>query len=262
MVTYVYGNYQDYIPIYIYSILKSYPSYRVRIFFRETLQSRNKQALDAIRQDLSDHFEVRENSYAGPEEFEIRRIRWLLPREAFSGFDYAYIGDVDYIICREQPDILARHLGYCREMDLPYSNAVRVKSPPVKKLTGMQFIIVDSYYDIMAPAIARMKVLLNENKDHPLQVRPDEDMLYALVEDGIGRFPPLFFRPGHGIHLGALRSQRDMPRQDYRRNFPFIMNEMKPDPVYQYLKRQMSKDVRWQVLKAQALCGYWWHGLW
>lgn len=260
MTTYVHGAYQDYIPVYIYSTLLSYPDYFVRIFLRETLAPHNRRALDAIRSGLSDRFEIRENACTDLDGFILRGARWLLPYEELADFEYAYIGDVDYIICRESPDIRARHVGYCRELNLPYSNSVRVKNPADKKLTGLHFIIVKPYYKKMADVIDNTRKRIQQDSEHPYNRINNENMLYEIVEQGIGRFPPKWFRPGHGIHLGAIRGNKDLKLHNFPHWSPFVIGEMLQDPVFREVKRHMGKNVRREVLRTQALCGRWWNG--
>ena len=134
----------------------------------------------------------------------LKAARWLIPQEEVSDFEYVYIGDVDFIICREDPDIRARHVGHCRQNDLPYSNAVRVKDPPVRRLSGLHFIIVKPYYEKMASAMAEMRERILSGAFSDAPIVGNEFLLYEMVDRGIGRFPSLFYRPGHGLHLGVL----------------------------------------------------------
>ena len=256
----VFGAYQNYIPLYICSVLRSYPDYFVRVYLREELMPHNRRALDAIRAGLSSRFEIRENSF---QEFPVtafKTTRWLIPHEELSNFEYAYIGDVDFIICREDPDIRSRHAGYCRENDLPYSNAVRVKDPPIKKLSGLHFIIVKPYYEKMGSVMAQMRdrILSEPTGDHARM--GNEFVLYEMVERGIGRFPPRWFRPVHGIHLGVIRGQLDVDRAVIQRRKPFVIGELLRDPVYRQVKSHMDPSVLKQVRHVQALCaGHWWY---
>jgi hypothetical protein len=256
----VYGAYQNYIPLYIYTALRSYPDYFVRVYLREELLPHNRRALEAVREGLSSRFEVRENSLREFPDTALKSTRWLIPYEDLSDFEYAYFGDVDFIICREDPDIRARHVGHCRENDLPYSNAVRVRNPPVKRLSGLHFIIVKPYYERMGSVIAQMRDRIISEPTGEYAKRLDESLLYEMVERGIGRFPPLAFRPWHGIHLGVIRCQRDVDKGALRSRRPFVIGELLRDPVYRLVKRHMDPAILKQVRTAQALCaGHWWY---
>ncbi|WP_054707059.1 glycosyltransferase family 4 protein [Bacillus sp. JCM 19041] len=93
MTTYVYGNYKKFIPYYIYSILKSYPDYYVKIFANSKLSSKESGSLQLINQHLSKNFEVKEtyrpNKVSQANEGKARRF--LLPSNEFNDFEYVYI---------------------------------------------------------------------------------------------------------------------------------------------------------------------------
>jgi hypothetical protein len=57
--TYVYGNYKKFIPYYVYSILKSYPDYFVKIFVNGQLSTNEHASLERIKQQLSKNLEIK-----------------------------------------------------------------------------------------------------------------------------------------------------------------------------------------------------------
>jgi hypothetical protein len=210
-VAFVYGSYTQYIPFYIYSILKSYPDYYVKIFVNEKLNNRENKCLDMIREQLSTNFEIRENYF---EEFNIeelkipeegkKAIRFLIPKEEFVDFENVYFGDIDFLIVKEHPKLLEGHLAHCEKTGLPYSNLVRKNS---KRLTGLHFYKVDEYYSRMN------KLIYNylDNKDKLVsqlsKYKWDEEFLYEIVKEGIGIEGLSYndYRPHHGFHIGTIR---------------------------------------------------------
>lgn len=46
---YVFGNYTKYIPYYVYSILKSYPDYFVKIFCMDRLTKKENACMEMIK---------------------------------------------------------------------------------------------------------------------------------------------------------------------------------------------------------------------
>ena len=213
-----------------------------------------------MRGGVSARFEIRENCFPDFPVDYLKAARWLIPQEEVSDFEYVYIGDVDFIICREDPDIRARHVGHCRQNDLPYSNAVRVKDPPVRRLSGLHFIIVKPYYEKMASAMAEMRERILSGAFSDAPIVGNEFLLYEMVDRGIGRFPSLFYRPGHGLHLGVLRVARKFDQRVLRRWAPFVLDEILPDPIFKRIKAEMSPVVRKQTRTVQALCsGHWWY---
>lgn len=210
---YVFGKYTRYIPYYIYSALKSYPDYYVKVYSRDPLSSNEHQCLSLIRDQVSPNFKViegymdnflRSNNTSNMVGGLETTFRFLLPYEAFKDFKYAYIGDVDFLLIRETPSLLDSHKAHVDKVGVPYSNAIR---PHSKRLTGLHFIKVDAYYQQMAPLIkAYLKnpnLLYKEAKN----LKTDEEFLYKLVEKGIGfgKIRAHHYRPPHGFHVGVER---------------------------------------------------------
>ncbi|MCR2823820.1 hypothetical protein [Lederbergia panacisoli] len=197
--TYVYGEkYQSFIPIYIYSILKSYPDYYIRIYVDNKLLSNVKEQL-ALLNKLGD-FEVVENFHTklkiSPELKSIEQVsrcfRWLMHDEIFLEFDSIYIGDIDIFICRENPGLYEQHIKHCEFLNLPYSNCVRTRKlnksqnikfiaralvkfgiketlkyyrdsrSEIKRLTGLHFIKTTEYYAKIAPVIPKLQTSLGD----------------------------------------------------------------------------------------------------
>src|SRR5690625_6105803 len=63
MTVYVFGDYTRYIPYYIYSILKSYPVYYVKVYTKDPLSSNEKNSLKLIRNQVSSNFKIIEGYF-------------------------------------------------------------------------------------------------------------------------------------------------------------------------------------------------------
>lgn len=216
---YVFGGYSRFIPFYIYSVLSSYRDYYVKIFLHGTLSRRERMCIELLRGPFGDRFTILENyrkNYPGlcrgitQSPDVLKTVRWLLPQCEFSGFRYAYIGDIDYMITREEPSMLQGHITHCSQTGLPYSNLIRKDSC---RLSGLHFFHVESYYEKMTP-------LIDYYRHHPRELlqlicrfpkSPNETFLYHIVSRGIGVIEdikdgrPLHYRPEHGFHLGNIR---------------------------------------------------------
>ena len=110
IVAYVFGGYTPFIPFYVYSVLKSYPDYFVKIYVHEQLPEKEKICLELVRQRGYDRFQIVENyrdvilakQPNGINDNKVLKVlRWLLPYEEFKDFDYVYIRDIDYLIIRK-----------------------------------------------------------------------------------------------------------------------------------------------------------------
>ncbi|MDQ0243018.1 hypothetical protein J2S09_000554 [Bacillus fengqiuensis] len=207
MSVYVFGEYTKYIPYYVYSILKSYPDYFVKIFCMDRLSAKENACLDMIRKDLSTNFVVKEDYFPYPKFREKKTgkpLRFLIPHSEFSEFEHVYIGDVDFLIIKETPSLLEGHLEHCKNIELPYSNQIR---PNSNRLTGLHFFKVEEYYKAMNPIIEYYQHHLDEVYKEMNLYRTDEKFLYKIIEKGIGfsKINQFLYRPHHGFHLGILR---------------------------------------------------------
>lgn len=232
-VAFVYGDYTKYIPFYIYSILKSYPNYFVKIFVNKRLDPQEEKALELINRRLSTNFEIKEDYF---NQFDLERlnipkegkkaIRFLIPKHEFVDFENVYFGDIDILIVRENPDLLQTHLEHCNKVNLPYSNLIRKGE---KRLTGLHFFKVDEYYEKMDSLIN--SYLKDEEKliQTVSKYKWDEEFLYHIVEEGIG-FGDLSkhpYRPHHGFHIANIRNGK--LKKGYLENGPRNVVHMLPE---------------------------------
>jgi hypothetical protein len=244
--TYVFGTYTKYIPFYVYSILKSYPDYHVKLFIDKELSLSEKKCLTLIKNELSDNFSIHENFF--PEYDFLNNIhingggktilRWLIPENMFDGYDYIYIGDVDFLIIREEPNLLESHLSHCERIQLPFSNKIRSIfdiDNDIDRLTGLHFIIKKPYYEKIGPTISYLK---DRNKliEFLSGLKFDEQFLYYLVKQSFN-FDNLrnhdAFRPHHGIHLGLGRGKRSPSR---------VLKELNNAEKYESLRLDDARD--------------------
>ncbi len=209
MSAYVYGWYKDFISLYIYSILKAYPDYFVKVFVPDKLTEKQKISLNICKR-ISNNFDVVEQFQFNENVDFSKCARWFLPRDCFHGFDYAYIGDIDIMIVREKSPLLQSHIDHCRVNNLCYSNMVRDirATRGIKKLSGLHFFCVNPYYDVL-------KKKMENSLSKGIGNKHNETVLYELI-DGSFEFPKDRFRPHHGYHLGCLRDgNRGIFRSEY-----------------------------------------------
>lgn len=218
--SYVYGVYQDYIPIFIYSVARAFPQHVTKIFLKEKLSDKNKESLESVRK-FCDNFEVIEN-FSDLDHCELPHgaaNRYLLTREYFDGCEYIYICDIDFIIYNKyNNNFIDTYIDGCKENNLPFYNHWNYDGR--FRMGGVHFIIKDEYFDILDDYIEEMK---NPNcrfrakyTDNTMQSF-DEEMLYYMLFKA--------FRIGHleevnktfnGMHLKAFRSTK---RNDHNSSF-------------------------------------------
>jgi len=231
---FVYGDYSKFIPFYIYSILKSYPEYYVKVFLRESLPEKERKCIELIRERLSSNFEIKENYYSNFKlsDSTMRVLRFLIPYEEFKEFENVYIGDVDFLIVKETPSILERHLKHCEKIGLPYSNVIRRGT---KRLTGLHFIRVKEYYSKMNKIIKYYLENTDELYRLMNKLNSNEKFLYFIIEKEIG-FGKLNqvkkYRPHHGIHLGCEMVGYFKNRRERYNLLKNQLNEYFNDPLF------------------------------
>lgn len=209
--TYVYGWYQDFIPIYIYSILSHWPQHFVKIFLHENLTDANKYSLNLVQKEISDNFEIVENclNHNATGIDNLAALRFVMPREEFAEFDYVYFGDVDFIIynCFED-NFYDCYIQHCNQTGLPFSNEWNYDYRHYRA-TGLHFIIKDPYYDAMEEQINLMRKpegnWFRNQADSKWQMY-DEEMLYYMLCFTFDLRPLIGYRrPLHGLHFGTFR---------------------------------------------------------
>jgi hypothetical protein len=212
--THVFGHHQEYVPLFVYSVLRSYPEYYCKVFIAGEARQHVLQALELVRTGLSTRFEIIQlgttdvetitsSTRRGRNDVIRRSMRWFLPAEAFEGFEFLYIGDIDFLIVPEQPSLADQHVRHMNATGMPYSNAVR----PGKRMTGLHFARTQDYFDGLRRAgmedFASVQAKLEERD--PLGA--DEHVLFTMTRvafAGSGAVPERF-RPYHGFHLAAAR---------------------------------------------------------
>jgi hypothetical protein len=210
--------YYEHIPFYIYSLLETQPNAFVRIYINTKLNQEIKDALSII---TNKNFEIIEDysliQYTKHPIFTesqfYKSLRWLLDSKHFKGFDCGYIGDIDFLIQKENEPIMDAHLEHCKKIGLPFSNGIR---PNGKQMTGLHFIKCKEYFEKMD--IILNNAVVNNLKEEVVNIKDrqprNEHILYELLNKGIGfngmeeqitDGKPLYYRPHHGCHLGTLR---------------------------------------------------------
>ncbi len=131
VIAYVFGKvYQNFIPFYVYSMLKVYGNIKVIIYMDREL---DKEVLEVVSKFFWGGVEIRYINFdklglsdmALRNEFVLRAGRWFLIDDDLLDFDNVYVGDVDIFICKEENSLFDEHVRHSNYINLPYSNIVR-----------------------------------------------------------------------------------------------------------------------------------------
>lgn len=267
--SFVFGNYQKYIPFYIYSIYKTYPESFTKIVIEEKLELSIAETLKYIKQNTNYEFEVLElkTSFSDYERFKMKgsgaktMMRWLFDSSYFKDCNYVYIGDVDIIFLAEKISLLDLHIAQMKEIAAPFSNKVRVdKSEKLTtRLTGLHFFKKDEYFQEIDPII---KNLLNDElylTSFVKGLERNEDFLYKLNMKAFNFNPELVSnmqRPWHGLHLGITRGNKNINIKTIEENSSLSLIEIKSqllsfhdDKVFQKIMQNVFVMEYYVILK-------------
>jgi hypothetical protein len=211
--TYVYGWYEEFIPIFLYSLLSTQKCH-IKIFVEKTVSTKIKSLLSTI----TGNYEIVENfgnPYGIP---HLAANRFLL--NDFKEFDYVYFTDIDFIFYQHH-NFCEYYLNHCDSTGLPFSNSWNYEYG-IYRMTGLHFIKTKPYYELMSEQIESMRltdnnfrIWCNHNNDFPSY---DEEMLYYMITQVFDiRSLHGYARPFPGIHLGEFRVRNSFIRQNFRK---------------------------------------------
>jgi hypothetical protein len=262
--TYVTGrDYQEFIPVFIYSLFKAYPHYEIIIFCGEYLDKSVRKNL-SILEKICD-FKIIENYLPHKPSNLDNRVasmskRWLIYCDDFLNYEYLYIGDIDIAILKENPDLLIQHKIHCDTINLIYSNVRRRTHS--NRITGLHFVKTKEYFEKMYPVIDKFKYLFLNNK---LKYKYScEYMLYDMIIEselglcpratGKGVFDPHneSFRPHHGIHLAVFRDLLVKKKEVSSKHFVERMKNFKAiidDPIFKSIESNFETKMMRRIFK-------------
>lgn len=248
--TYVFGTkYHSFIPLYIYSILKAYPDYDVRIY-TDTVLSKELQNDLSYLQDMGNftiicdslnHIPLTEQALQYDQISKC--IRWLYIDKEFYQYDAVYVGDIDIFIIKEAMSIMEQHILHCEALDTCYSNFPRAKEiskssinclrfvtkygfretlkflksdSTIYKLSGLHFFKTKEYLSRVEPLTGKYIQELNllakgKSKKWNLCSFNNESLLYALVKEAGFPIPEI-----KEITAYEILSQTDPDKQYFR----------------------------------------------
>lgn len=207
--------YQEYIPLYLYFVLRAYPQYELIVYFDGTMLPQIAACIDLVR-DMG-HFRIEpiRQAYDQSTSQAIKSLRWVLFDEAFYDYDNVYIGDIDMFIVPEDTPLHEVHVRHSGEIGLPYSNRVRSGQ---RRLTGLHFMRTREYYERVLPT---MRKYHDAALSGALGIN-NEELLYRMMEESVG-LPQMVgkFVSYHGIHARAFCEFHDLAFQRARDDFVF-----------------------------------------
>lgn len=208
-------DYQEYIPLYLYFVLRAYPDYELIVYFDGAMHPQVAACIDSLRDMGCFRIKPIPYAYDRSKPQAIKSFRWLLVDDEFYQYDNVYIGDVDMFLVREGVPLHEVHVRHSREIGLPYSNRVRSGQ---RKLTGLHFMRTHEYFDRVLPTMQKYRDAALSGE---LGIS-NEELLYRMMEESVG-LPRAVgnFVSFHGIHARAFSEFHDLAFQRAREDFVF-----------------------------------------
>lgn len=189
LITYVYEDYQDFIPLFVYSTLKNNPNLNIKIFLKEELTKENRTMLEKVS---TNKVCVVENYFRPCPIEKLGGIRILIPEKDVSEFDYIYLTDVDIVEMDDMTKQCETDILKANERGVPF-NGVSYRtefhtdnSPPVtlpRFNMGCVFIDVKPYYEKMTRVIEEINSSKHqEYMDKIKHLQSDELLFYYMLK--------------------------------------------------------------------------------
>ena len=215
LVTYVYEDYQDFIPLFVYSTLKNNPDIGIKIFLKEELTDYNRKTLEEV---ATNKVQVIENySIPGP-RIKLSGTRFLIPERDLSEFDYIYLSDIDFVNIEDMTKRCAQDIEVSKKSLLPfnglcYNQRFSDDSSYNRFQGGSVFIEVEPYYEKMSRTIEEMHSGLHDDYLNEIyDLNADEILLYYMLDQTFQFDFELFHQDDfllrikqiHGTHLNLF----------------------------------------------------------
>lgn len=213
--TYIYGDsYQDYIPLMLYSVAKSYPEYSIIIFINGSLRDDIRYVISIINAIYKNYFIIEHTFDDCPRmrSLQAQTFRWVVWNERFKDFDYLYYIDSDILYVREPVPLHEQHIRHmkfigsdcvsniARKSDLK-NNLIQLTrtffytglkntfkylfTPYAMRLSGLHFVKVSTYFRYVTPLILeKYKEGIYNRSVFKKTVYPnDESVLYMMLQE-------------------------------------------------------------------------------
>lgn len=127
MVNFVFGKeYQEYIPIYFFSLYKHYPDYDAVVYVDRKLREEIWKLIKLIPKHEEKYKIINVDKLLNKLSLhQMEAYRWFLYDTIFRKYRYIYIGDIDIYICKEVIPLCEQHIRHMNSQKLVYSNIVR-----------------------------------------------------------------------------------------------------------------------------------------
>ena len=216
LVTYVYEDYQDFIPLFVYSTLKNNPDIGIKIFLKEELTDYNREILEEV---ATNKVQIIENYSIPCPITKLSGTRFLIPERDLSEFDYVYISNIDFVNIEDMTKRCAQDIEVSKKSLLPFNgvcyNQHFFDNGSYNRFQGGSvFIEVKPYYKEMCRTIEEIHSGVHDDYLNEIyDLKADEILLYYMLDQTFQLFDFELFHQDdfllrikqlHGVHLNPI----------------------------------------------------------
>jgi len=227
-VTYCWGEYQQYLPFWLYSVRRAYPDHDVVAGVEGKLEPEIAAAVGDVIKTVParggcDIIEEANIAPKGVPNNRLHAVRLFLPRGWF-GDGEACLSSVDVLVIRGLDDVIEQHRALMKLLGRPYSNIPMTGEIPVEGPwynTTYHYFAVKPYFEKVVP-IRREMIGERRLRDwcqpetYTWTYGYEGWLLYRMLARAFGPPPDCEGAPPHiptnGIHCRRFRSRQDWPR--------------------------------------------------
>jgi hypothetical protein len=190
------GEYEKFVPLYIYFALTSNPESYVEVALEDSEKyvQKNTEVINTLKKLFGDQFRLSTVDFG---DTLPGAVRFITKPELADKCEYVYISDIDILIFDDE--LKQKHIDNMNKYDAPFSNIVRGPAHTEGnnyRLSGLHFAPTDLQYPI--PDLKDVDYSIDND------VRgADENILYEIMKRKKDEMIPdeMDFRPVPGIHM-------------------------------------------------------------
>lgn len=262
------GEYQYYIPFFLYFLKKSYPDYHCMISCKWTLNDTVREQCEKLKfydyknKNNENLYHIYEAAFPDFQDNPdiIKTLRWTTYTPFFDQFDLMYIGDIDIFIMPEKIKLHEQHLDIMNKNRTCYSNTDKIDPPETRgnRMTGLHCFKPKKYFQAIREVALSyntiIKAGINSNdfiNEKLNKVMDNQHILWKIIYNSGLPMPNHNFFSYHGLHLGHSRVKNrwsDLFSTDKLHLEYFIKMVKIIDDDFFYLLRTTNNQVKKEIL--------------
>jgi hypothetical protein len=248
--TLVDANYLWYIPLFVYSVRKSYPEYDVRVAVRNPVGEQDYKHVSSMCLPMFGNRGkiYRYQSNAPSTGYCTAALRFLDFENDLNGYDYVLIQDSDMLMFREDLSIVDQHMMHLvHDGTLCYENWITEWNENRPRMAGVHFVTKD-WWRRTREVRENELAILTEN--WTTEYNYDEFLLGRIAQRSRLPLPPYGITSGaklwrhHGVHIGDWRLNIDrkfaVPPDVFTYNY---IHKLLNDQAFMDIAKESAKHI-------------------